>query len=166
MIIYSIVLLCAVLALLLCFAAFHDIATRTVPNWVSVAILACGVLLQAIWGHLVGGLLVGGAVLIGTFFLWRRGCLGGADVKLLTTSSASLPLAACGTFLLATAIAGGVVALIYLGLGRLVKRPAPGPRGTFMRRLLKAEAWRIHRGAPIPYATAIASGALFTLISG
>jgi hypothetical protein len=38
---------------LLSLAALHDIATRTVPNWVSVAILIAGFALQAIVGTLL-----------------------------------------------------------------------------------------------------------------
>ena len=37
---------------LLIFAALRDVATRTVPNWVSVALLATGVALQAVAGNL------------------------------------------------------------------------------------------------------------------
>jgi prepilin peptidase CpaA len=166
MLIDSTTLLCVLLALLLCFAALHDIATRTVPNWVSVGILSCAIMLHAFAGGLIGGLLVGLLVLIITFFFWRRGWLGGADVKLLAATSAAMPFAMFGVLLIATAFAGGLVAVVYLVLGLLVKRPSPGARATLLRRVLKAEAWRIHHHAPLPYATAIAIGALFTLITG
>jgi prepilin peptidase CpaA len=65
--------------------------------------------------------------------------------------------------LLATAIAGGVLALLQLGLrGRLAAPSRPRPAG-LLRRVLRCEAWRIRRGAPLPYGVAIAAGTAFVM---
>ena len=158
--------LIAVVALLFLFAAFHDIATRTVPNWTSLAILACGVALQFISGHLVGALLIGTLVFTICVLLWAARLLGGADVKLLAAAAVAVPPAAAGTLIISVALAGGLVAIVYLSLSHLIARPAPGHRRTVLHRILKAEAWRIHRRAPLPYVTAIAAGVVFTLYPG
>jgi prepilin peptidase CpaA len=96
--------------------------------------------------------------------LWLRGFIGGGDVKLTAAAALALPPSEVGAFLLAIALAGGVLALLYLALSVIVRRPAPGIRHGLPARLLKAETWRMHRRGPIPYGVAIATGGLFTLI--
>jgi prepilin peptidase CpaA len=152
-----------VIAALLVFAALQDVATRTVPNWVSIAILTCGVILQTIAGNLVVAASLGLAVFFLAALMWHRGWLGGADVKLLGAAAVVVAPAAVGQLLLAISLAGGVLAVFYLALSLCVHRPRPGSRKGFFRRLTKAEAWRIHKRAPLPYAVAIAAGGLFTL---
>ena len=154
------------IATLLVFAALRDIATRTVPNWVSLAILAVGCVLQAVAGTLPTAGLSGVAVFAAAALMWRQGWLGGADVKLLAAGSVALAPVAVVSFILVVALAGGALALLYLALSLVVRRPAPGGRTTVSRRLLKAEAWRIHNRRSIPYAVAIAAGGLFTLYQG
>src|SRR5689334_2319239 len=152
-------LLTGVTAALLTFAALHDLATRTVPNWVSIAVLACGLVLQAIAGTLLAATGLGLLVFLAATALWLRGWLGGADVKLLGAAAVAVTPASVGALLLAVSLAGGVQALLYLALSRLLSRPQPGSRKHFLSRLIKAELWRIHRQAPLPYAVAIAVGA-------
>jgi prepilin peptidase CpaA len=156
-------LLTGVTAVLLAFAASHDVATRTVPNWVSIGILACGLVLQAITGHLLTAIGLGLLVFLLAIALWLRGWLGGADVKLLGAAAVAVTPHSVGSLLLAVSLAGGVLALFYLTLSYLLVRPRPGPRNHFLSRLIKAELWRIHRRAPLPYAVAIAIGAFLTL---
>jgi prepilin peptidase CpaA len=95
--------------------------------------------------------------------MWVRGWLGGADVKLLGAAAVAVAPGSVGSLLLGVSLAGGVLALVYLALSRLVHRPPPGPRKHFLTKLVKAELWRIHRQAPLPYAVAIATGGLLTL---
>ena len=92
--------------------------------------------------------------------LWLRGFIGGGDVKLIPAVALVLPPSSVPAFVLSVAIAGGVLALLYLVLPYLVQRPRPGPRRGLLARALKAEAWRVHRRGPLPYAVAIAGGAL------
>jgi prepilin peptidase CpaA len=159
----TLLLLHGVIAALLAFAALHDVATRTVPNWVSIAILACGIVLQAIAGTLLAATGLGLLVFLVSTVMWVRGWLGGADVKLLGAAAVAVAPESVGSLLLGVSLAGGVLALVYLALSRLVHRPHPGPRKHFLTKLVKAELWRIHRQAPLPYAVAIATGGLLTL---
>jgi prepilin peptidase CpaA len=70
---------------------------------------------------------------------------------------------------LATALAGGVLACIYLALGRMTtlwSMPAHAGRSDkFVIRVCRAERWRAHRRGSLPYGCAIAAAATFTLIA-
>jgi prepilin peptidase CpaA len=156
-------LLQSVTAALLAFAALHDVATRTVPNWVSVAVLAFGITLQAIAGSLLAATGLSLLVFLLATAMWLRGWMGGADVKLLGAAAIAVTPGTIGSLLIDVSLAGGVLALVYLALSRLVHRPQPGPCKHFLKRLIKAELWRIHHRAPLPYAVAIAIGAVLTL---
>ncbi len=94
--------------------------------------------------------------------------MGGGDVKLLAAAALLLPPRLVPGYVLAVALAGGVLGLLYLGLGALLRRRAPRatPRrpATLLRRALRAEAWRIRRRGPLPYGCAIAAGALFAVL--
>jgi prepilin peptidase CpaA len=150
---------------LLSLAALHDIATRTVPNWVSVAILIAGFALQAIVGTLLIACGLSVAVFVLAEVIRRLGWLGGADVKLLGASTMAVSPGSVGSLLIAVSLAGGVLAILYLALFQLGRRPAPGSRKGLVPRFLKAEGWRIHKRGPLPYATAIAVGGLITIYS-
>lgn len=153
------------IAVLLTLAAVRDFATRSVPNWIAVAITLCGSSLHLLYGHPLVPMLSGILVLVAASIPWHFGLLGGADVKLLAAAAIAAPSGSLGSLLLAIALAGGVLALLYLVLSYLIPRPAPGPRTGLLRRILKAEAWRIHRRGPLPYAAAIAAGTIVTLFS-
>lgn len=70
------------------------------------------------------------------------------------------------TFVVAVAVAGGLVAIFYLAARRFVAAPALlRPVGPWAR-AIRTERWRISRGGSLPYACAIAAGALFVNLSG
>jgi prepilin peptidase CpaA len=97
---------------------------------------------------------------------WRRGWMGGGDVKLLGAAALRVPPYAVPGMLMATALAGGVLALFYLVARRRLARPG-GPRpSSLLLRALRAERWRLRRGGPMPYAVAIACGVFFVLSQG
>lgn len=150
-------------ALLLAAAATHDAATRTIPNWVPAGLLTLGIVVRALDGHALSGAAAASMVFAVCALAWLRGWLGGGDVKLAAAFALVLPPGQAGAFVLATALAGGVLALLYLALIRIVRRPAPGRRVGLIARFLKAEAWRICRGAPLPYGAAIAAGGFYAL---
>jgi len=152
--------------MLLVAAALHDTATRTIPDWISVAILFAGLISHLVLGGVLAGIGVGLVVFACMFLLWLGQFVGGGDVKLAAATAAAIPASSALTFVLAVALAGGAVALLYLVLSLVVRRPAPGPRGGLLARVCKAEAWRISRRGPIPYAAAIAAGGLFVLVPG
>jgi prepilin peptidase CpaA len=145
---------------MLLLAALHDAALRTIPNWIPVSLAAGGLILRIQQGNAFAGVGIAALLLIVLGLLWLRGFIGGGDMKLIPAVALVLPPSGAAGFILYVALAGGVLALIYLVLPFVVPAPRPGPRRGFLARVLKAEAWRMHRHGPLPYALAIAGGAL------
>ena len=156
-------------AVLLVAAALHDVAARTIPNGVPLALCALGVLLRLLDSSLVPGLLLGLAVFAVAVFCWRRGWLGGGDVKLLAAAAMFVPPAHVGEMLIAVAFSGGAVGLIYLfaRLLRSGRAPRAGvrPHG-LLARIVRIERRRLSRGGPLPYAAAIAAGTIIIALTG
>jgi prepilin peptidase CpaA len=154
---------CALILLsagLLVAALLHDIAFRTIPNRIPAGLALLGLALRMQAGNLAAGLGIAAILLLILGLFWLRGFIGGGDMKLIPAVALVLPPSATPAFILSVSLAGGVLALIYLALQFIVPRPQPGPRRGFLARVLKAEAWRMHRRGPLPYAAAIAGGAL------
>ena len=179
---HSMVLFAAAMALL--FAAAHDVAVRTVPNQVSLIVALSGLGLNAFDGQLLPALFRGGLVFAVAWYCWRRGWIGGGDVKLLTACVLLVPPASVPELMLSTATAGGLLALCYLALARLLRgnvtslsagpgSAGPGSAGSgqvgsvrrhnLLRRVWRAEQRRIHRRLSLPYSCAITAGVLLTL---
>jgi prepilin peptidase CpaA len=155
-------------AAILCLAALHDVVARTVPNWMPIALVAVGIAERILDGRVVAGLFAAALVFMLSGACWRRGWLGGGDVKLLAAAALAVPPMAVPPFAVAVALAGGVLGLVYLALGRVIPARA-GPSGIGRRmpllsRALRIESWRLRRGGPLPYAIAIAAGGLFVLL--
>jgi prepilin peptidase CpaA len=151
---------------LLC-AAWSDLATRRIPDSACIAIVAAG----SVGRVMVGPAALAWSVGLSAILFWvlvlahARGVLGGGDVKLLSATMIGLPPEASLHLLTATAISGGVLALLYLALRRL---PDPAPRSSPtppLRRVCTVERWRIRRHGPLPYGVAIAGGGVWTLLS-
>lgn len=147
-------------------AALHDVAFRTVPNWIPATLLTLGVGVRIQAGGLALGLLACVLILLGAGFCWHRGWLGGGNVKLLAACGVLARPELTGAMLLDVALAGGALALMYLALGRVITAPADACPSGRLRRILWAERHRIHRRSPIPYASAIAAGTLLVLYKG
>ncbi|MBU6497150.1 MAG: prepilin peptidase [Rhodospirillales bacterium] len=155
-------------AVILVAAALHDVAARTIPNWAPAGLALFGLVLRFESGELLTGLAVGLAVFLVATFCWTRGWMGGGDVKLLAGTAIFMPPAHVTDTLLAITLAGGVVGLIYMAWRAVLRRRGmvPGPRPhQLLARVLRAERWRLLRGCPLPYASAIAVGTLFMLAS-
>ncbi|MBR0680577.1 hypothetical protein GXW74_08770 [Roseomonas eburnea] len=152
----------------LALAALHDVAVRRIPNAHIAAVALIGLLRQAVSGGpmLALGLLAAGAVLLLAGALWLRGLMGGGDVKLLAAAALLVPAGQVVALLLAVALAGGLLCLLLLLLRAVLPRRGAlqGSSGV-LRRVLRCEAWRIGRGAPLPYGVAIAAGAAFLVIA-
>jgi prepilin peptidase CpaA len=144
---------------LLLAAALHDIATRTIPNWIPASLAATGLVLRVHDGRALLSMGVALVVLVLFVVLWLRGLIGGGDAKLIPAASLALPPSGVPGFVLSVSIVGGILALVYLALSYVMRRPRPGPRHGFLARVIKAEAWRMHRRGPLPYGVAIAIGA-------
>jgi prepilin peptidase CpaA len=156
---------CAAAALLL-FAALHDIAFRTIPNWVPALLAADGVLLRLLDQRLPAGLACGLAVFAPAVTCWWRGWLGGGDVKLLAATAVLVTPALIPGYVTTVAFAGGGLALLYLLLERIIPHPRPRRSASLLWRILVVECRRIRRRASIPYATAISAAALLMLARG
>lgn len=148
-----------VFAVLLVWAAVEDIQRLTISNWVSLGIVGLypiHVLTSPVgvdWPLSV-------AIAFGTFavgfILFALKMVGGGDVKLLSATSLWSAPALFPSFIMFTAIAGGVVGLvILLRRRRLAPAAANGVVGT--------------EPAVMPYGVAIAAGGLMlalTLLKG
>ncbi len=148
----------AAFAGLLLYAAWSDIASLTIPNWVSVALagifpvaaLAAGLPLGDIGMHALFGL----AVLAVGFFLFQANIIGGGDAKLLAAASVWTGFPGLPAFMFWTAIAGGVLALALLAARQFMKQTETQP--AFVNRLLK-------QSGGVPYGVAIMAGGLMAI---
>lgn len=98
----------ALLLALTATAACFDICTRKIPNWLSLAGIATGLVFNSSFKNATLGLLTGFALY---FPLWLLNARGAGDVKLL--AAAGSLIGPYNTLLLAAiaALAGGVLAL-------------------------------------------------------
>jgi prepilin peptidase CpaA len=158
--------LTVVAAGLLVYAALHDVAARTVPNWLPASLFVIGCCARLIDHSLLGGGLIAAVTFAVLFVIWLLGAMGGGDVKLWTATVLLIPpmLQPELAFFLRVVVFGGILAVIYLALRPLVPKRQPArPAGLFLR-VLRVETWRISRRGPLPYACAIAGGAIVTLL--
>ncbi len=150
----------------LVFAALHDFAARTVPNWVAAVVFIIGLMLRVMQGNWAASLGVGAVVFAVTVICWLRGWLGGGDVKLLTASCVMVPPLLSVNLVLAVSLFGGALAVAYLVLSLVINVPRRDRPHGKIRRIIRAEHYRISRKGPLPYASAIAAGAIFVLLNG
>jgi prepilin peptidase CpaA len=141
---------------LLVLAALQDAARLKISNYLSGAVLILGVVAAIVAGPRLSlwenGLVFVLALSVGTF-LFGRGILGGGDVKLFAATVIWFDLGESLRFLMWTAIAGGVLALLII-----IARALPWPETLRSRvRVLQAKAG-------IPYGIAIAAGAVLTVL--
>ena len=153
-------------AALLVAAALHDIVARTVPNGLALALAGFGLIAQVLQGNALVSVPVALVVFACAALCWRRGWMGGGDVKLLGAVALLVPPMLVPSLIAAIALSGGVLALFYLAARRRLTRPTNPRPGGIIPRAIRAERWRLRRGGPMPYAVAIASGAFFVLSHG
>ena len=152
------VILGLVLPVLMLAAAARDVTSFTIPNWIPIGLALAFPLAAAVFGleirtvavHLaLGGL---GLILgIGLFAL--RG-IGGGDAKLLAAAMLWLGWPATASFLLITALAGGLLAALLIAARTAGIRPLVSAGPAWIARLARP-------GEGVPYGVAIAAGALF-----
>ena len=139
------------------FAAIRDISTLTIPNWVNACIAGLGLAALAVSGspmatmgwHLALGV---GAFIVcmGLFF---AGAFGGGDAKMIPAVLLWVGPGGAVSFILWTAIFGGVLAVLLLP----IRSVAPG--GVLINRRFAS----LEEGAGAPYAVAIAAGLFVTI---
>lgn len=98
-------------------AAVSDVRRRIIPNELVLTTAIAGLTLHALqfqFGSLAAsmGVAIGLLLLLGE--LARRGIVGGGDAKLIAAASLVLPASSVPEQLLHIALAGGLVALVYL----------------------------------------------------
>src|SRR4051812_9364161 len=111
----SVPLVLAALVLLLT-AVWRDIATRTIPDAVSLMLIAVGGLARMIEGPSALALSAGTALVLFVLLLaaYSRRYIGGGDVKIMVAFAIGLSPPDCYRFVVATAIAGGLLGIVYL----------------------------------------------------
>lgn len=149
-------ILAAVFPVIVTVAACYDFLTMQIPNRfpaiLGVAFLAAALVTGMAPATIGLHLLVGAAVLVGTFALFAFGYLGGGDAKLAAAAALWLGLDQALAFLIYTALFGGALSLVILAIRSV---PLPG--------FLLGQSWalRLHeKGAGVPYGVALAAAAL------
>ncbi|MEM7223254.1 MAG: prepilin peptidase [Pseudomonadota bacterium] len=157
------VIVVALFAGLILYAAFTDVRSLTIPNRVSasIALLFPAAVLSAPvpidWLTALG---LGAATLSVGFILFAQGWLGGGDAKLIAAIMLWAGPNQGAEFILITTAAGGILAVILWLRSRLHPATATSANGESVAEIAPSKR-------PIPYAVAIACGGLyvaFTLI--
>jgi prepilin peptidase CpaA len=154
-----IVAVCTMLAItILLAAAATDFAARVVSNRLCVALGLDGLAIQLPAHTLAVATLTTLAVFLPAMVCWRHGLMGGGDVKLLGAATLLVHPGAVPAMVLSISLAGGLLALAYWGLARVLPTPAKRRPAGLLRRILRIEHYRIRNGSALPYAIAIAVG--------
>ena len=151
-----------------------DVRSNRIPNWLTYTALGLALASRTLWGGwpalkqgLWGALLGGGVFFL--FFLVRG--MGAGDVKLMGAGSAWAGLHGAVKLLIATAYAGGAIALVYIvfhkqvgttirNLGTLLKFHLTSGIRPHPKLSLQSKTAR-----RLPYGLAIAIGSIYLLIS-
>lgn len=151
---------------LLLYVATIDVATRLIRNEICLALALLGIAGQwASPAQIAQSLIAATILLLLLLVIYRRGLIGGGDVKLLVALAIGLPLTGVIQLLTITALAGGILALVHLMM-RFLPQPRLAPAGSsLVRRVYAIERWRHLRHAPLPYGVAIACGGIWTVFS-
>lgn len=137
------------------YAAALDLLTMTIPNRLSLALVAAFFLIAPLaglaWQTILIHLAVGSGMLVLGIALFAFGFVGGGDAKLLAAASLWLGLEPLAPFLGYVAVFGGLLALAVLAYRGLPAGALPLP----------GWAARLHaKGEGVPYGVAITAGAL------
>jgi len=157
----ALTVVCVLLAIV---SSLHDVIARTIPNGLLLILTVASLAAAGAGGHFVGSVLAAAGVFAVAAWCWQRGWMGGGDVKLLGAVALGIPASAMLTFVIAVTIAGGLLAFFYLAARRLIPAPCSIRPANLFARTVRAERWRISRGAPLPYACAITAGLLFVVV--
>ena len=145
-----------VLPAALAFAGAMDLLTMTIPNRISLTLLAgfclaaplAGFSLETFGMHLAAGALILAVGIV----LFSFGLFGGGDAKLMAAASVWIGFDHLLTFFVDIALLGGVLAVILLLYRRLPVAVFPS----------QPWAWRLHSNdIGMPYGLAIAGAGLY-----
>jgi prepilin peptidase CpaA len=137
------------------FAAAFDLFTMTIPNKISLALVAAFFVVAPLaglpWDVIGIHVATGALILVAGFICFLRGWVGGGDAKLLAASALWLGFDSLPNFLLTVGLLGGVLSLMILAYRRMPQGESFGP------------SWliRLHsKDSGVPYGLAIAGAAL------
>lgn len=137
-------------------AGLRDLTTMIIPNWISAAIIVgffpAALAVGLPWMEMLTHVGVAFAALLVGMGMFALRWIGGGDAKLMAATTLWLGLSSTLTFLLATAVVGGVFGLLLIVT-----------RGHIQPFLSWAPRWFARLMEPkgdIPYGVAIAIGAL------
>jgi prepilin peptidase CpaA len=147
-------------------AAIIDVRTRRVPNALTAGMAVAGFALAGIAGGRAGLVTALAGCLVGAVLMLPGHVLGGTgagDVKLLAASGALLGPALTFRAFLATALAGGVLAVLVAIRRRRLTRTILATRQLAAGSMPADEIKRPDAGNRFAYAPAIAAGVLATV---
>jgi prepilin peptidase CpaA len=146
-----------VFAALVIGAAVRDLASFTIPNWISIALAAAfapAALMAGVPLPEIGvSFAVGVGMLVVGAGMFAVGWIGGGDAKLMASAAIWVGLRGLAPFAVYTALAGGALALGLVALRSAWLRPLAAVGPAWTQRLATP-------GESAPYGVAIAVGAL------
>ena len=142
---------------LLIIAALTDATSFTIPNRISLLLIAsffpAAFALGRPLSEIGVDLAVGGVALVAAIGMFAAGWIGGGDAKLFAVASLWLGWTAAPAFLIVTALAGGALAVALMNVRSAWLKPYFTAAPPWVARLVSP-------GAAVPYGVAIAIGAL------
>ncbi|WP_409432514.1 prepilin peptidase [Litorimonas sp. RW-G-Af-16] len=140
-------------------AAFKDATTFTIPNWISLAIIAAFIAVVPFTWQGVGVLgehvLVGLAFFAAGFTMFALGWLGGGDAKMMAATALWWTWPDAVTYIFSTTVVGlGLAVVIILGRNFIPVRVLTSP---WTHKIFKEEK-------NMPYGIALAAGGVITLL--
>ena len=151
-------------------AAATDLLRKRIPNWLTYTAILLGLGLRAVnggWRSCLDGFLaglIGGGVFF-VFFLVRG--MGAGDVKLMTAVGVWSGLSHLAPVMIATALAGGILALGYMAFHRQASRTLRNVGSLFRFHILSGLSphpeinLKNPQALRVPYAVAIAAGTIY-----
>jgi prepilin peptidase CpaA len=153
--------------------AVYDVVSRRIPNGLTLPAMLFGLVVHASLGGWRGlGSAVAGGLLCGLIFLlfYIAGGMGGGDVKLVTAMGCHVGLSLTGTLLIATSLAGGLMAILGALEQRKLKQTVRNVGALAAHHATAGLSPHpdLHLGNQqslrLPYAVAIAAGSAATLV--
>ncbi|HVA27485.1 MAG TPA: prepilin peptidase [Candidatus Baltobacteraceae bacterium] len=143
-------------------ATITDLVARKIPNLLTIAILIVALAFHGLHGFVpfVQSFGAMAFVLILGTLAHARGWLGGGDVKLAAAVAAAFSLPDAVAFVLYTMVAGGLLAIVWIAMGR--HRHFLSECTSYLLTLRAGVMPHVETAGTrkLPYALAIASGAL------
>lgn len=157
------ILLLLIFPTLTIIGGLKDLISYTIPNWISLALIAAFIPTALICGAPLGQiglcLAVGLGALVLGMGMFAAGWIGGGDAKLLAAGALWMGWPGALMFLVYTGLAGGALTLAILTLRSGYLAPAVAGAPAWVRKLGAT-------GGALPYGVAIAIGALAAFPQG